>query len=112
VSGDDRGREQRRVVANGVRVVGSVQLKNGLSGGTGKVTSTRINGALQVETNEAWMVLPRATILANLQVVGNTGGVVISNNTIAENLQCKENNPPPISGGNEAGDKEDQYAVL
>jgi hypothetical protein len=58
------------------------------------------------------MVLPRATILANLQAVGNTGGMVISNNTIAENLQCKENNLPPISGGNQAGDKEDQCAKL
>lgn len=121
-----------RLVANGVRVIGnvqsegfqaitlkensrvggSVQLKNGLSGGTGKVVSTRINGDLQFEANQARMVARNSTILANLQVFQNTGGVVLENNTIAENLQCKENSPPPTGGGNTAGDKEDQCAAL
>jgi hypothetical protein len=96
----------------GSRVGGSVQLKNGLDGGTGKVIKTRINGDLQFETNEARMLARNSTILANLQAVGNTGGVVLENNRIAENLQCKENNPPPIGGGNQAGDKEDQCAAL
>jgi hypothetical protein len=41
------------------------------------------------------MVARNSTILANLQVIGNTGGVVLQNNRIAENVQCKENNPPP-----------------
>ena len=40
------------------------------------------------------------------------GGLVIENNYITENLQCKENNPPPVGGGNKAGDKEDQCAAL
>lgn len=121
-----------RLVANGVRVIGnvqsegfqaitlkensrvggSVQLKNGLSGGTGKIVSTRINGDLQFEANQARMVARNSTILANLQVFQNTGGVVLENNTIAENLQCKENSPPPTGGGNTAGDKEDQCAAL
>jgi hypothetical protein len=120
------------LVANGVRVVGnvqsegfrsvtlregskvggSVQLKNGQSGGSGKVVSTRINGDLQFEANEARMVARNNTVLGNLQAVQNTGGLVISGNTIAENLQCKENNPPPTGGGNKAGDKEDQCAAL
>jgi hypothetical protein len=121
-----------RLVANGVRVIGnvqsegfqaitlkegsrvggSVQLKNGQSGGSGKVVSTRINGDLQFEANEATMTARGSTILANLQAFQNTGGVVLQNNTIAENLQCKENVPPPTGGGNKAGDKEDQCAAL
>jgi len=36
---------------------------------------------------------------------------VISSNSIAENLQCQANNPRP-TGGNTAGDKEDQCAAL
>jgi hypothetical protein len=96
----------------GSRVGGSVQLENGLSGGTGKVLNTRINGDLQFEANEARMVARGSTILANLQVVQNTGGVVLENNRIAENLQCKQNNPPPVGGGNQAGDKEGQCTAL
>src|ERR687893_312702 len=96
----------------GSRVGGSVQLKNGLDGGTGKVVKTRINGDLQFETNEARTLARNSTILANLQAVGNTGGGVLENNRIAENLQCKENNPPPTGGGKQAGDKEDQAAAL
>ena len=76
------------------------------------MVKTRINGDLQFETNEARMLARYSTILANLQAVGNTGGVVLENNRIAENMQCKENNPPPTGGGNQAGDKEDQCAAL
>ncbi len=76
------------------------------------MVKTRINGDLQFEANEARMVARNSTILANLQAFQNTGGVVLQNNRIAENLQCKENNPPPTGGGNQAGDKEDQCAAL
>lgn len=103
---------QAITLREGSRVGGSVQLKNGLSGGVGKVLSTRINGDLQFEANEATMTARNSTILANLQAFQNTGGVVLQNNTIAENLQCKENVPPPTGGGNKAGDKEDQCAAL
>jgi hypothetical protein len=103
---------QSIVLREGSRVGGSVQLENGQEGGSGKVVSTRINGDLQFEANEARMVARNSTILANLQVFQNTGGVVLENNTIAENLQCKENSPPPTGGGNTAGDKEDQCARL
>jgi hypothetical protein len=132
VQGTIKVENNAKLVANGVRVIGnvqsegfksialkegsrvggSVQLENGQEGGTGKVVSTRINGDLQFEANEAKMVARNSTILANLQVFQNTGGVVLENNTIAENLQCKENNPPPVGGGNTAGDKEDQCARL
>ena len=91
-------------------VVGSVQLENGLEGGTGKVLNSRINGDLQFFSNEARMVARGNTILANFQANQNTGGLVIENNRIAENLQCQANNPPPVGGGNTAGDKEDQCA--
>lgn len=93
-------------------VVGSVQLENGLEGGSGKVLNSRINGDLQFFSNEARMVARGNTILANFQANQNKGGLVIENNRIAENLQCQANNPPPVGGGNTAGDKEDQCARL
>ncbi len=93
-------------------VIGSVQLENGLEGGSGRVLNSRINGDVQYFTNEARMVARANTILANLQANQNTGGLVISNNSIAENLQCQANNPRPTGGGNTAGDKEDQCAAL
>ena len=93
-------------------VVGSVQLENGLRGGSGRVLNTRINGDLQFFSNEARMIARGNTLLANFQANQNTGGLVIENNTISENLQCQANNPPPTSGGNTAGDKEDQCAAF
>lgn len=99
-------------LTSGSSVGGSVQLENGKSGGLGKVGSTRINGDLQLFSNSARMVAQGSTILANLQAVSNTGGLLIRNNNISENLQCKQNNPPPVGGGNTAGDKEDQCARL
>ena len=79
-------------LAENSRVEGSVQLKNGQIAGLARIISSRINGDLQFESNDAWMVA--------------------RNNTIGANLQCKENNPPPTGGGNTAGDKEDQCAAL
>src|SRR5918997_3315187 len=76
-------------------VVGSVQLENGLDGGSGRVLNSRVNGDLQYFSNEARMVARGNTLLANLQANQNTGGLVIENNRIAENLQCQANNPPP-----------------
>ncbi len=99
-------------VNKGSRVVGSVQLKNGQSGGLAKIASSKINGDLQFESNAARVVANNNTVEANLQAVQNEGGVELTGNTIAENLQCKENNPPPTGGGNTAGDREDQCANL
>ena len=96
----------------GSTVGGSVQLENGLEGGVGNVARTKVNGDVQYFSNEARMVARLNTILANLQVVGNSGGVTLTDNRIAENMQCKENVPPPTGGGNRAGDKEDQCATL
>jgi hypothetical protein len=100
------------VVREGSVVVGSVQLENGLSDGLGQVLNSRINGDLQFFSNEARMVARGNTILANFQANQNKGGLVIKNNKIAENLQCQSNNPPPVGGGNTAGDKEGQCAKL
>jgi len=93
-------------------VVGSVQLENGLAGGSGRVLNTRINGDLQFFQNEARMVARGNTILAHFQANQNKGGLVIKDNRIAENLQCQSNNPPPTGGGNTAGEKEGQCARL
>src|SRR5919112_5207050 len=93
-------------------VVGSVQLENGLDGGSGRVLNSKVNGDLQFFSNDARMVARGNTILANFQANQNSGGLVIENNRIAENLQCQSNNPPPTGGGNTAGDKEGQCARL
>jgi hypothetical protein len=74
-------------------VGGSVQLENGLSGGTGRVAYTTVIGDVQYESNRARMFAGYNSLRANLQAVQNRGGVQISNNRIAQNLQCKENNP-------------------
>src|ERR687895_1304323 len=91
-------------------VVGSVQLENGLDGGSGRVLNSKVNGDLQFFSNDARMIARGNTLLANFQANQNTGGLVIENNKIAENLQCQSNNPSPTGGGNTAGDKEGQCA--
>lgn len=93
-------------------VGGSVQLKNGLGGGTGYVAYTYVKGDVQYEANRAKMFAGYSTLLANLQAVQNKGGVQIVNNRISQNLQCKENVPAPTGGGNTAGAKEGQCARL
>lgn len=100
------------LLRQGSVVVGSVQLENGLRGGSGRVLNTRVNGDLQFFSNGARMIARGNTSYANLQANQNTGGLVIENNRIAENLQCQSNNPPPVGGGNTAGDKEGQCARL
>jgi hypothetical protein len=132
VEGTVKVERNARLTANGIRVkgnvqsegfknivlrqasvvVGSVQLENGLSDGSGRVINTRINGDLQFFSNEARMIARGNTILANFQANQNMGGLVIENNRVAENLQCQSNSPPPTGGNNTAGDKEGQCARL
>jgi hypothetical protein len=100
------------VVKEGSKVGGSVQLKQGRSGGVANVVATRIVGDLQYEENKAKMAARSNTVLGNLQVFKNTGGVVLKSNKVSQNLQCKENRPAPTGGGNQAGDKEGQCARL
>ncbi len=101
---------KRVYLRQGSIVGGSVQLENGLRGGTGQVLNSRINGDLQYFSNQARMVARGSTILANFQANQNTGGLAIQNNRISENLQCQANNPAPVGSGNTAGDKEGQCA--
>jgi hypothetical protein len=132
VEGTVKVERNARLTANGIRVkgnvqsegfknivlrqasvvVGSVQLENGLSDGSGRVINTSINGDLQFFSNEARMIARGNTIFANFQANQNMGGLVIENNKVAENLQCQSNSPPPTGGGNTAGDKEGQCAGL
>ena len=113
VKGNVQSEEFRSVtLRQGSRVVGSVQLKNGLDGGLGRVANSTINGDLQFFSNEARMAASGNTVLANLQANQNTGGLLIENNTISSVLSCQANTPPPTGGGNRAGDKEDQCARL
>lgn len=96
----------------GSRVVGSVQLENGLEDGVARVANSTINGDLQFFSNEARVAASGNTVLANLQANQNTGGLVIENNRISSVLSCQENTPRPTGGNNRAGDKEDQCARL
>lgn len=113
VKGNVQSEEFRTVsLRGGSVVIGSVQLKNGLDGGVGRIVSSRVNGDVQFESNLARMVSNSSIVRANLQAVQNTGGVVLKNNKISENLQCKQNNPAPSGGGNTAGDKEGQCVRL
>lgn len=113
VKGNVQSEEFRSVtLRQGSRVVGSVQLKNGLDGGLGRVANSTINGDLQFFSNEAPMVASGNTILANLQANQNTGGLLIENNRISSVLSCQANTPPPTGGNNRAGDKEGQCARL
>jgi hypothetical protein len=72
-----------------------------------------IAGNLQMQENSgASFKISMNGIGANLQFFRNQGASTISGNTIGGNLQCKENNPPPVGGGNTAKQKEDQCAAL
>jgi hypothetical protein len=90
-------------------VGGSIQIKQG---GRARVDRVRINGDVQLESNDRAVRATKNRVGGNMQVFQNTGGVTLLNNVIRENLQCKQNNPAPTGGGNIAGSKEDQCARL
>lgn len=113
VNGDVQGEGFKVVVVKErSRVGGNVQLKQGRSGGAGRVVGSRVDGDLQYEENRARMIARSSTVLGNLQVFKNTGGAVLKSNRVAENLQCGQNRPAPTGGGNQAGSKEGQCARL
>lgn len=110
VNGSIQAEGAKAVFINpGSIVGGNVQLKQG---GRARIWQTRINGDLQLFTNDGPLSIRRNRVGGNLQADENTGGLVISLNVIAENLQCKQNNPRPTGSGNTAGDKEGQCARL
>lgn len=90
-------------------VGGSVQLNQGGEAGVGRVD---VDSDVQLEQNDGRIVLAQNRVDGNMQVNQNTGGVRIAQNAIQGALQCQANNPPPMGGGNQAGDKEDQCASL
>lgn len=110
VNGNIQASGARAVYINqGSFAGGSIQLKQGQ---IVRIVGATANGDVQLESNTRRVSVSDSDIGANLQVFQNTGGVVLRNNDIAQNMQCKENSPPPVGGGNVAGDKEDQCANL
>jgi hypothetical protein len=93
-------------------VDGSVQL-DGLVGDASNVTSSTINGNIQLDDNRSRLEILDNTVGADVQAFTNTGGVVIADNIIDGNLQCKDNDPVPVGSNNEvSGNMEDQCAAL
>jgi hypothetical protein len=94
------------VVAEGSRVDGSVQVKQGARA---KVIDSRVNGDIQLDDNSAKNAAKRNVVGGNVQAFQNDGGVAIFANRIDGNLQCKENRPAPTGARNiVGGNREDQ----
>jgi hypothetical protein len=113
---------------NGTRVKGTVKVENGA---TLKASRIAVVGNVQAEGAKAVTVvastvggsaqivqggsskLDRNAVKGDVQYFENRGAISIMKNRIDGNLQCKENDPPPIGGGNIVqGNKEDQCARL
>ena len=111
VVGNVQGENARLVVVREGSVIGgSVQL---VQGGGARIVRNRITGDLYFDDNRRAIRANRNRIGGNLEAFQNTGGVSINHNRIDGNLQCKENDPPPVGGGNVVqGNKEDQCARL
>jgi hypothetical protein len=108
VIGNVQAENAANVVVTDSRVGGSVQVKQG---GGASVTDSSVTGDVQYDQNIQPLEASRNRVNGNVQVVGNHARASIFNNTIDANLQCKENEPPPIGGGNLVhGNAEDQCA--
>jgi hypothetical protein len=107
VDGNVQGEGARAVsVTAGSVVRGSVQVKQG---GWATVTSSRINGDVQLDANRRYLRVNGNKVGGNIQVVGNHKGAQIHRNSVKGNLQCKENRPKPTGSKNSVGgNKEDQ----
>ncbi len=86
-------------------VGGSIQIKQG---GGAYVDRVAVTADIQLDSNSKMLEVNHNTVGGNVQVVSNTGGALITNNVIDGNLQCKQNNPAPTGGDNEAASFEDQ----
>jgi hypothetical protein len=111
-------RVKGNVQAEGARMVkvgsssfvgGSVQI---VQGGGAVIHRVVIDSDLQFFENGGPLQATGNRIGGNLQAVENTGGLIIGRNVIEGALQCKQNDPAPVGGGNQAGDKEDQCEGL
>lgn len=95
------------VVGGNSTVGGSVQIKQG---GGASVNQTRVDGDIQLESNQAALAVAFNRVGGNVQVFQNTGGATINDNVIDRNLQCKQNTPAPTGARNQAASFEDQCA--
>lgn len=86
-------------------VGGSIQIKQG---GGAYVDRVDVDGDIQLESNAKMLEVNRNTVGGNVQVFSNSGGASITNNVIDGDLQCKQNNPAPTGGNNQAASFEDQ----
>ena len=90
VVGNVQSENAKRVVLRGSSVGGSVQH---VQGGSAKINNNRVNG--------------------DVQMFSNNGEITITRNRIDGNLQCNSNNPAPTGGNNTVGgNKEDQCRSL
>lgn len=94
-------------VNNNSTVGGNIQLKQG---GSSFLDQVIVEGDIQLESNSQPQSVTRNTVGGNIQIVQNTGGAAIFDNRIDGNLQCKQNNPAPTGGRNQAASFEDQCA--
>lgn len=97
------------LVARNVTVDGNVQVSKAA---TASLTELRVDGDVQFVENRRALSAVSTVVRGNFQVFKNLGGVTLTSNRVAQDLQCKENSPAPQGGNNEAGDKEDQCALL
>jgi hypothetical protein len=93
-------------------IVGDIQLDN-VNGGDSEVNRTTVDGNIQLNSNQAPLLVQYNSVDGDIQAFDNSGGVVIRHNIIDGNLQCKGNRPPPTGGFNRvSGNKEDQCKRL
>ena len=93
-------------------VDGSIQL-DGLVGDASNVTSSTVNGNIQLDDNRSRLEILDNAVGGDVQGFANSGGLVIADNVIEGNLQCKENDPAPAGSNNQvSGNMEDQCAAL
>lgn len=95
------------IVNNNSTVGGNIQIKQG---GSATVDQVRVTGDIQLESNRGALIATFNRVGGNIQVFQNIGLATISDNRIDGNLQCKENNPAPVGGRNQAASYEDQCA--
>ncbi len=67
---------------------------------------------MRLEENIGSVSLRNNDVVDSIQADKNTGGLEITGNMIGNGLQCRDNNPPPVGGGNIAKQKQGQCVNL
>jgi hypothetical protein len=111
VVGNVQGEDARKVaIRDGSRIGGSVQVEQG---GKARVSGSKVKGDIQFDQNDGALHAESNKVGGSIQVIGNDAQATITDNRVDGNLQCKENEPPPVGGGNVVqGNKEDQCEAL